>query len=170
MACISEPKQPEIVFEHDDFDCGASDDELQVDERCRELLKQFYLNLVKSGVTTERASELAFSADHYLRDYIVDFIRGNVVRPQPGIIRRFAATWYIIHTLDPEMRILERYLDGVRELYRYLHGQGLISGEELDFLEDEAAQTDYYRRRIESFLAIVGDGYFAWEAECPLRD
>ena len=170
MACMCGLKQPEIVFEHDDFECVSLDDELRVDERCRELLKRFYLNLVKSGMTPERASELAFSADHYLRDYIVDFARWNVVRPQPGIIRRFAATWFIIHTLDPEMCILERYLDGVRELYRYLHGQRLISGEELDFIEDEAAQTDYYRRRIESFLAIVGDGYFAWEAECPLRD
>lgn len=169
MARMSELKQPEKVFEYDDFECVSLDDEPRADERCRELLKRFYLYLVNSGMTPEHASELAFSADLYLRDYIVDFARRNVVRPQPGIVRRFAATWFITHTLDPEMRILERHLDGVRELYRYLHGQRLISSEELDFLEDEAAQTDYYRQRIESFLAIVGDGYFAWEAECPLR-
>jgi hypothetical protein len=162
--------QPEIVFEHDDFESVSLDDELRLDERCRELLKHFYLSLVKNGMTQQQASELAFSADLYLRDFLVDFERRNVVRPQPGIVRRFAATWFITHTLDPELRILERHLDGIRELYRFLHGQHLISREELDFLEDEAAQTDYYRRRIESFLAIVGDGYFAWEAECPLRD
>lgn len=166
---MNELKQPEIVFEHDDFEFESLEDELRVDERCQELLKRFYLNLVSNGMTAERASELAYSADFYLRDYIVDFARLNVIRPQPGIIKRFAATWFVTHTLDPEMRILEQHLDGIRELYRYLHGQSLISKEELDFLEDEAAQTDYYRQRIESFLAIVGDGYFAWEAECPLR-
>jgi len=163
-------KQPEVVFELDDFECISLDEELLVDESCRDLLKRFYLDLVNSGMTPERASELAFSADLYLRDYIVDFGRRNVLRPQAGIIRRFAATWFITHTLDPDMRILERHLDGIREFYRYLCGQRLISGEELVYLEDEAAQTDYYRQRIESFLAIVGDGYFAWEAECPLRD
>jgi hypothetical protein len=167
---MSGQKQPEIVFEHDDFESVSLDDELRLDEHCRELLKRFYLNLVENGMTQQQASELAFSADLYLRDFLVDFVRRNVVRPQPGIVRRFAATWFITHTLDPEMRILERHLDGIRELYRFLHGQHLISSEELVFLEDEAAQTDYYRRRIESFLAIVGDGYFAWEAECPLRD
>lgn len=169
MICMSEVKQPEIEFEHDDFESASLDDELRVDGCCQELLKRFYLYLVGRGMTPEQASELAFSADLYLRDYVVDFARQNVSRPQPGIVRRFAATWFITHTLDPEMRILERHLAGVRELYRYLHGQHLISREELDFLEDETAQTDYYRQRIESFLTIVDDGYFAWEAECPLR-
>jgi len=167
---MSELKQPEIEFEHDDFECASLDDELRVDECCQELLKRFYLDLIGKGMAPPQASELAFSADLYLRDYLVDFARLNVSRPQPGIVRRFAATWFVTHTLDPEMRILERHLAGVRELYRYLHGQHLISREELNFLEDEAAQTDYYRHRIESFLDIVGDGYFAWEAECPLRD
>lgn len=167
---MSEPKRPEIEFEHDDFECMSFDDELRVDACCQELLKRFYLDMAGKGMTPQQASELAFSADLYLRDYLVDFARLNVARPQPGIVRRFAATWFATHTLDPEMRILERHLAGIRELYRYLHGQHLISRDELNFLEDEAAQTDYYRHRIESFLAIVGDGYFAWEAECPLRD
>ena len=165
-----ELNQPAIEFDHDDFECVSLDDELRVDECCQELLKRFYLSLAGRGMTPEQASELAFSADLYLRDYVVDFARQNVVRPQPGIVRRFAATWFVTHTLDPEMRILERHLAGIRELYRYLHAQHLISREELDFLEDEMGLTDYYCQRIESFLAIVGDGYFAWEAECPLRD
>jgi len=167
---MSEQKQPAIEFDHDDFEFTSFDDELRVDKCCQELLKCFYLDLMGQGMTPQQASELAFSADLYVRDYLVDFARRNVARPQPGIVRRFAATWFVTHTLDPEMRILERHLAGIRELYRYLHGQHLISREELNFLEDEAAQADYYRQRIESFLAIVGDGYFAWEAECPLRD
>ena len=167
---MSGDQQTDIIFERDEFECESPDDELRLDGRCRELLEHFYLDLIDSGMTQQQASELAFSADLYLRDFIVDFARRNVARPQPGIVRRFAATWFITHTLDPEMAILERHLEGIRELYRFLHRQRLISGEELGFLEDEAARTDYYRRRIESFLSIVGDGYFAWEAECPLRD
>jgi hypothetical protein len=92
-----------------------------------------------------------------------------VVRPQSGIIRRFAATWYITHTLDPEMRLLERHLLAISEFYRFLHNQHLISADELALLVDEAVQTDYYRQRIESFNNITADGYTAWEAECPLK-
>ena len=50
--------------------------------------------------------------------------------------------------------MLERSLEGIREFYRYLHGRHFISGEELAWLEQEAAQIEYYRQRIEDFLAI----------------
>lgn len=167
---MTEEKRPEIEFEHDDFDLGSIEDEIRVDERCQELLKRFYLHLIARGMTPERASELAFSADLYVRDYLLDFARQNVVRPQPGIVRRFAATWFAVHTLDPEMSVLERHLEAIAEFYGYLHRQHLISAEELRFVQEEAAQKEYYRQRIERFLGIVGDGYFAWEAECPLKN
>ncbi|MDA8429513.1 MAG: hypothetical protein M0T70_09685 [Geobacteraceae bacterium] len=165
---MSEEQQPEIDFEHDDFDFTSLEDELQVDERCQSLLKQFYQHLQRGGRTPQQASELAYAVDFYLRDYVIDFCRYNVVRPQPGVIRRFAANWYITHTLDPEIALLERHLEGIREFYRYLHGQHYICREELTWLENEATQSEYYQQRIESFLAIYGDGYVAWEAECPL--
>ncbi len=166
---MTELKNPEIAFEHDDFDLATIEDEIRVDERCQSLLKRFYQHLQNSGKTPQDASELAYCADYYLRDYLVDFARQNVVRPQPGIIRRFAATWYITHTLDPEMRLLERHLVAISEFYRFLHSRHLISADELALLVDEAAQTDYYRQRIESFNNITADGYTAWEAECPLK-
>ena len=71
---------------------------------------------------------------------------------------------------DPEIKALEFHLEAIRELYHFLHHQHLISMDELAFIEDEASQTGYYEQRIESFLAIKGDGYVAWEAECPQRD
>jgi hypothetical protein len=166
---MTEDVHPEIEFEHDDFNLGSLEDEIRVDERCQDLLKHFYLNLISSGMSPQRASELAFSADLYVRDYVLDFARQNVVRPQPGIVRRFAATWYVIRTLDPEMELLERHLTAICELYGYLHRLHLISAEELRIVEEETANKKYYRSRIESFLAISGDGYFAWEAECPLK-
>jgi hypothetical protein len=165
---MSEGLHPEIEFEHDDFDFTTLEDELRVDELCQSLLKHFYQHLQLKGRTPQQASDLAYCVDFYLRDYVLDFCRQNVMRPQPAIIRRFAANWYITHTLDPEVTLLERHLEGIREFYRYLHGQHFICREELTWLEHEAAQSEYYRQRIETFLAIYGDGYVAWEAECPL--
>jgi hypothetical protein len=157
----------EIEFEHDDFEFDTIDEELLVDGRCQQILKQFYLFLQQQGMVAEHASELAFSADLYLRDYLIDFGRQNVVRPKPGIVTTFAGSWYITHTLDPEFVTLERHLTAISELYRYLHRQHLISAEELTFLLKEAGELEFYRQRIESFLNLSGAGFVAWDAECP---
>lgn len=164
------PQSPKIEFEHDDFELVTLEDEIRVDERCQSLLKSFYLHLQGTGYELQQASGLAFCADYYLRDYLLDFARQNVVRPQPGIVRRFAASWFITHTLDPEVIVLERHLEAIRLFYRFLHAQHLVSADELAVIEAEAGQSAYYQQRIESFLAISGDGYCAWEAECPQRD
>lgn len=155
------------AFTYDDFTDVTLDQELEIDGQYQHLLNQFYQTLLKQGMEPERASGLAFSADLYLRDYLLDFARQNVARPVPGIVTRFGATWFITHTLDPEMTVLNRHLDAIGELYRYLQGEHLISTEELAFLVEETAQRDFFVRRIESFLAITGDGYEAWEAVCP---
>ena len=118
-------------------------------------------------MTAEQASELAFSADLYLRDYLIDFGRQNIVRPQPGIVTKFAGSWFITHTLDPEFITLERHLTALSELYRFMHRQHLISADELSFLLEEAAKPEYYRQRIDTFLNLTGDGFAAWDAECP---
>lgn len=155
-------------FEHDDFEFETIDEELVVDERCQNILKQFYLYLQQQlGMAPEHASELAFSADLYLRDYLIDFGRQNIVRPQPGIVTKFAGSWFITHTLDPEFAMLAGHLQAIAELYRYLHIQHLISAEELAFLLEEVNNQDFYRRRIDAFTQISGDGFVAWDAECP---
>lgn len=161
------PLNTDAEFDHDDFDFDTIDEELLVDSRCQQILKQFYLHLQQQGMPPERASELAFSADLYLRDYLIDFGRQNIVRPQPGIVTKFAASWFITHTLDPEMILLERHLTALAELYRYMHRRHLISADELSFLLQEAGQLEYYRQRIETFMNLTGDGFVAWDAECP---
>ncbi len=160
-------QSPEIVFEHDDFEFDTIDEELLVDGRCRQILKQFYLFLQQRGMTAEQASELAFSADLYLRDYLIDFGRQNIVRPQPGIVTTFAGSWFITHTLDPEFAMLERHLTGITELYRYMHRQHLISADELSGILKEAGELDYFRQRIDSFLNLTGAGFAAWDTGCP---
>jgi hypothetical protein len=165
---VTDVKFPEIEFEGDDFDFATIEEELRVDERCQSLLTCFYLQLQNLGHPPQIASNLAYGADYYLRDYLLDFARQNVVRPKSGIVSYFAANWFITHTLAPEMSVLEQHLEAVREFYRFLHRQHYISADELAFIEEEAARTDYYHQRIERFLAIVGDGFFAWDAECPI--
>ncbi len=160
---------PEIEFEHDDFEFDTIDEELLVDERCQQILKQFYLFLQQQGMAAEQASELAFSADLYLRDYLIDFGRQNIVRPQQGIVTTFAGSWFITHTLDPDIVMLERHLTAISELYKYMHRQHLISAEELSFLLEEAEQLEFYRQRIDSFLNLTGDGFVAWDAGCQAR-
>jgi hypothetical protein len=161
------PQTPEISFEHEDFDFETMDEELLVDGRCQQILKQFYLFLQQQGMVAEQASELAFSADLYLRDYLIDFGRQNIVRPQPGIVTKFAASWFITHTLDPDIDLLGRHLTAITELYRYMHRQHLISADELTFIVQEAGELEYYRQRIDSFLNLTGAGFAAWDAECP---
>lgn len=163
-------QQPQIVFAHDDFECETLEDELRVDERCRTLLQQFYSHLQLSGLTPEKASELAYGADYYVRDYLIDFSQQNLARPQAGLVKRFAATWYITRTLEPDMTVLARYLDAIDAFYRFLRDRHLISAEELQLIEAELALREYYHGRIRQFLALKGDGYDAWERECPLQE
>lgn len=167
---MTEQELPDVEFEHDDFDFETMDEELRVNERCQSLLRSFYDYLLAGGEEAQLASDLAYCADHYLRDYLVDFARQNVVRPASGVVRRFAATWFITRTLEPEMDVLERHLRAIRELYGFLRQQHFISREELAWLEEEVSLTEYYRHRLESFLALRGDGYEEWEAECPLKE
>jgi hypothetical protein len=166
---MTESQHPELEYEHEDFEFDTIDEELLVDQRCQQLLNRFYLFLQQQGMTAETASEMAFSADLYLRDYLLDFARQNVVRPQPEIVRKFAASWFITHTLDPEFLMLEQHLKAIVSFYRYLRRQHLISGDELVFLEQEAGDTEFYKDRIDSFLGITGDGFLSWDRECPAK-
>lgn len=68
------------------------------------------------------------------------------------------------------MEELAGYLAGVRELYRFLHQRGLISAHYLEQVEQECGDIPYYTQRIDSFFAITGDGYLAWERECSLKN
>lgn len=159
---------PQITFEHADFDFESLEDELRVDGLCRQLLEKFYFHLQNSGVSPEQASGLAYSADYFVRDYMIDFLQLNILRPLVGHVRYFAASWYITRTLEPEMAVLERHLTGIVAWYRFLREQHLISSDELADIEQEASQLDYYRDRMERFLSLAGDGYDVWERECQL--
>lgn len=156
-------------FTYEQFDFETLEEELQVSEQCSRLLRQFHQWLQEREGDLHRASELAYCVDYYLRDYLVDALRMNVLRYRSGLIRYFGGTWYIIHTIEPEMLALEKHFDGIRAYYRYLHELGLLSPDELHIVEGETADSVWYENRIDSFLNLAADGYTDWESACPLH-
>jgi hypothetical protein len=159
----------EIIFDHEDFDFETLEEELKADEQCQKLLQQFYIWLQQHDLTPAYASQLAYSADYYLRDYVLDFLQRNALRPQPGQVRYFAANWYITHTLEPEIKLLEQHLTAITYLYRYLYDLKLISCGLLQQIEQETAELPGYQERIDLFLALSGEGYESWDKACQLE-
>lgn len=153
-----------------DFSIASVEDELRVDELCRKLLRDFHQHLIRNEVPPLEAGTMAHGADYFLRDYLVSARRRNLFQEKEGIVRTFAATWYIISNLEPTAGELERHLNGVREFYRFLHSTGLLSREYLGKIERECADIHWYAERIDSFWNISDDGYLAWERECSLKE
>jgi hypothetical protein len=160
----------ELVVNKDDFSLGTLEDELRVDGLCRKLLERFYCRLQEEGYSPEKATLLANSADYFVRDFVVAIKGRNLFDERPGLVRQFAGNWYIVNTLEPDIAELSRHLEGAAAFYRFLRHHALISAAYLDRIEQECADTQYYAGRIESFWEIRGDGYFAWERECTLKD
>ncbi len=159
-----------LAVNREDFNLFTPDDFLRVDTLCRGLLLCFYEQLQKEGLSPEEATVLASGADYFVRDFVVDFKAYNLFDEAPGIVRQFAGNWFIAKTLEPDVKDLTRHLEGIRAFYRFLHGQRLISSKYLRAIEKECDDLPYYENRIASFLEIEGDGYFAWEKECSLKE
>lgn len=152
-----------------DFDITTPEDEVNADRLCQDLLLQFYNRLLQEGVSPEQASAFAGSADYYLRDYLVSIRQKNLFQQEEGLIRQFAGNWYIVSTMEPNVKELANHLDGIMEFYRYLARRELIDIKFLENVEQECSDLSYYDGRIESFWNISGDGYACWEKECSLK-
>jgi hypothetical protein len=153
-----------------EFDQETLDDVLRVDRLCQGILKHFYLSLQGEGHSPEAATRLAASADYFVRDFVVDNRVRNLFEERIGLVRQFAGNWYIVNTLEPDIKDLGEHLTGIAAFYRFLHDRKLISSSYLKRMEKECADLPYYESRIESFWAIKGDGYEAWEKVCSLKD
>lgn len=160
----------ELTVDKSRFDLGSLDDELRVDGLCQKLLKRFYLQLLENGETPEKATLLANGADYFLRDFVVAIKQRNIFTELPGLVRQFAGNWYIVSNIDPSVSVLSGHLQGIKAFYRYLHDKHLISPEYFQQLARECDDLAYYDSRIDSFWAITGDGYLAWERECSLKE
>jgi hypothetical protein len=152
-----------------DFTILTLDDELRVDALCRDLLMAFYQDRLDSGLDEHDSTQLANSADYFLRDFAIGCRQVNILEETSGLVRQFAGNWYIVNTLEPAADELARHLKGIREFYHYLHRRGAVPDAMLAGVDRETADLDYYAGRITSFWEIADDGYYAWERECSLR-
>jgi hypothetical protein len=159
-----------IKPDKENFRITNDDDEVRVDGLCRDLLREFHRNLLERGTEPLEAGSHAHGADYFLRDFVVSARRCNPFDETSGLVLRFAATWYIISSLEPSIRELASLLKGVREFFRFLYARGLISADYLSDVERECTDIPYYEERIGSFRKICGDGYLAWERECSLKN
>jgi hypothetical protein len=159
-----------IKVDKRDFVPTTLEDELRVDRLCSDLLHSFYCESMDAGMSPEDATALAGAADYFIRDFVVSIKARSIFDERAGIVRQFAANWYIVNTMEPLIEEIDGYLAGIRAFYRFLHGHQLISLKFLQAIEAECTERDYYARRIESFWDISGDGYLAWEKECSLKD
>ena len=156
-------------FNADDFEFESLEQELQADQHCQRLLLDYYNWLQQNGMTPQEATQLAYSADYYLRDYLLDHLRANPLKPQDGIVRYFAGNWYIVKNMEPEQKQLSQHLLAIQQLYTYIKQLELITQEELNQLMTETLETDFYTQRIADFLALAGDGYTEWDNDCTIN-
>jgi hypothetical protein len=159
-----------VSIEKSEFDVYTLDDEIRVDALCSDLLRTFYRYLLGKNIPAGEATALASGADYFTRDFVIARKQKNILDIRPGTVRQFAGNWYIANTLEPNIRELSGHLAGVKAFYGFLRECGIIADEILLAIEKECDDGDYYEDRIESFWEIQGDGYFAWDRECTLKD
>lgn len=159
------------AFDPRQFDIKTLDDEIRVDALCQGLLKLFYCDLVeRQGLTAEAASALAYGADYFLREFVIPDRLENLFALHPGRVRQFAGNWYIVRTLEPNMVELRSILSGVDAFYDLCRHQGRVPGALREQVRQETADLSFYADRIQAFWEISGDGFFAWDQACPIRD
>lgn len=153
------------------FDIKTLDDEIRVDALCQEFLKLFYRDLVeRRALAAEAASALAYGADYFLREFVIPDRLENLLALRPGRVRQFAGNWYIVRTLEPNMVELRSILSGVDAFYDFCLHQKRVDAALREQVRRETADLSFYQDRIQAFWEISGDGFFAWDRACPLRD
>ncbi|BCA79459.1 hypothetical protein [Desulfuromonas sp. AOP6] len=159
------------LFTPENFNVNSLQDEIRLNDLIDRLLKLFYLDLIEQqSQSPEEASEKAYAASYFLKDFVIDHCRENIFHLRLNRVRQFAGNWYIVRNLEPNMVELASLLQGIQAFYRYLATAGQISAELAAAIDKDCENLDYYRERIESFWAIEKDGFFSWEAACPLKD
>ena len=165
----------EIAAEHRDpydqknYAIESLEDEIRADQISKILLKQFHQYLLNTKeISPLAAGSMASGADYYLRDYMIDNRRTNIFEISPELIKSFAGNWYIISSLEPNMVELESILIGINSFYNFCAEKKVISSATAEQANQACSCYEYYLQRIESFNAITGAGFIAWNKACPL--
>ena len=167
---IALPGMTDPRFDRDRFDVGDLADEIRIDQLCHDLLQIFCRELIeRRGVAPEGASAAAYGASYFLCEFVIPDRRLNIFAVTDAQVRQFAGNWYIVRNLEPNLAELGDLLAGVAAFYDFCAGIGKVDAETAAAIGRACGDLDAYRQRIESFWAIEGDGYAAWEAACSLK-
>lgn len=157
-----------MMISNVDYTITDLDSEILVDQRCSALLKQFHQQLIEQQFDPLLAGKIAHGADYFLRDFIIGDCRENPLTIQPERVRQFAGHWYIIKTLEPNLKELTDILQGIALFYSYLLQKQAISVGDQQHILQLTAELDFYQQRIDDFWSICADGYQQWRDQCPL--
>ena len=170
MSHYKKPAGPEAYLVRKNYATGTLEDELRINHLCKQLLKEFHQHLLQAcQLDPLEAGAQAAGADYFLLDFMIDNQRANIFDASDLHLKKFAGNWYIISNLEPNIDELRVMLDGTANFYHYCAQLKLIKPESARQINAACQQIDYYQQRIEVFLDISGDGYLAWEQECPLK-
>jgi hypothetical protein len=157
-------------FARDCFDVGDLADEVRIDRLCHDLLQVFCRDLIeRRGVAPEEASAAAYGASYFLCEFVIPDCRLNIFAVSAAQVRQFAGNWYIVRNLEPNLVELSDLLAGVAAFYDFCAEIGEVDAKTAATIAQACGDLGTYRQRIESFWAIEGDGYTAWEAACSLK-
>ncbi|MDY0184766.1 MAG: hypothetical protein RBR43_02655 [Desulfuromonadaceae bacterium] len=145
-------------------------DELQADNQCANILREFHTHLLEQKTSPLKAGSLAQGADYFLRDYIISACRCSIFTPPQECVKQFAGHWYIVNTLEPAMKEIEPMLQGIAAFYQFLAANSQVDLELVAQIRKDCSSTEWFAQRLEAFWAIEGDGYLHWRAECPLPE
>ncbi|MBW6511012.1 MAG: hypothetical protein K0A93_02685 [Desulfuromonadaceae bacterium] len=153
------------------YNIETLEDEIRADQLCTELLKRFCHELIDNDAADpEEASKLARGAAYFLCEFVIPHCRKNIFQIDPRTVRQFAGNWYIVNNLEPNLPELTELLTGVMGFYYYCEQIGKIDRATRDEISAQCRELDFYQQRIESFLDLVGDGFFAWNDACQPTD
>lgn len=150
----------------DTYTLHGTADLVRLDSACHGLLKQFvgWLQQAPHSLPASEAGELTHAADRYLRDFLVDILETGPADADPTLVRRYLANWYIIHTLEPTAREVDRILCALDLLYHFLAERGILDPAGAERVRSQLLDRDYYQRRLETFWELAPDTIAAWRA------
>ena len=144
------------------------DEELQADNECTRVLRDFHTHLIEQNIDPVVAGSLAQGADYFLRDFIISACRCSIFTPHRDCVKQFAGNWYIVNNLEPSAEELQPVLQGVAVFYEFLAERNEVDAKLAAQIRSDCDNIDWFKQRLEAFWDIEGDGYFQWRAECPL--
>lgn len=167
-------KYPSTHVQHDPFkpesySINNLEDEISADKNCQELLKHFLKFLLEDQkLEPLEAGSHARGADYFLRDYMIDRCRDNIFTVTPEKISGFAGNWYIVNTLEPNIKELTSLLNGIRLFYIFCNKQDLLKEGTTTAIEIECSRISYFQERIESFHDLKENEFQTWNNSCPI--